>query len=219
MDRPRVAIVIPALNESETISSVVIGVKEYGEAIVIDDGSSDGTVTKARQAGAFAVSHNRNMGYDAAIATGFNTANQRDCDFLITIDADGQHELSAIPDILKLLVDGADIVVGNRDHKQRLFEHVFGWYTYFRWGIRDPLCGIKGYRLDLFRETGKFDSYGSIGTELLIYALYKNKSVDQIPVNVNRRNGTSRFGGVIKSNAKIFRALCLSFRAASVEKY
>ena len=79
------------------------------------------------------------------------------------------------------------------------------------WGIDDPLCGMKGYRMDVYRKLGHFDSYGSIGTELAIYGVRSGYSFVQVPVATRDRTGESRFGRAIKGNYLILRAAMLSF--------
>src|SRR3990167_1401039 len=120
MDRSRVAIVIPALNESATIANVVEAAGKYGVPIVVDDGSTDDTGDLARQAGGVVVSHDRNRGYDEALTSGFEKAFATGSDLIITLDADGQHN----PDLLQKFIDqvnaGADVVVGVRSRRQRL---------------------------------------------------------------------------------------------------
>ncbi len=73
MDRYRVGVVIPAFNESATISGVVEAAKAYGVPIVVDDGSSDNTSELAEKSGAVVITHPENNGYDFSLNSGFKT--------------------------------------------------------------------------------------------------------------------------------------------------
>jgi glycosyltransferase involved in cell wall biosynthesis len=211
MDRSRVGIVIPALNESATIESVVKAAIVYGMPIVVDDGSSDNTSQLASDVGAFIVSHKQNHGYDFALDSGFKKASELGAEIIITVDADGQHDPSLIKKFIDKIDAGADIVVGVRDKRQRFSEHLFAWYANFRFGIKDPLCGMKAYRKVLYESLGHFDSYGSIGTELMIFAAKNNFKVDQVFIKVRERIGKPRFGQILSGNYMIMRAILLCF--------
>ena len=206
----RVGIVIPALNESATIAGIVEAVGEYGVPIVVDDGSSDKTAELAEVSGAIVIAHSKTRGYDAALNSGFGKAVDLGMQIIITVDADGQHDPSLIRQFIDTIESGADIVVGTRSQMQRLAEHLFAWYTDLRFGVKDPLCGMKAYRADVYRSLGHFDTYGSIGTELMIFAAKKGYRVEQVQFNVRERSGESRFGRRLSGNYKIIRALMLS---------
>jgi glycosyltransferase involved in cell wall biosynthesis len=208
VDRSKIAIVIPAYNEIATIERVVRDVLSYGTPIVVDDASNDDTGSAAEAVGAYVIRHEVNRGYDGTLNSGFAAALKQGFDYVITIDADGQHSPDVMGRYVRLLEEGADLVVGVRPRKARLAETIFGWTTTFLYGIHDPLCGMKGYRMSLYREAGRFDSYNSIGTELTIFAAKHHYRICQIPVPINRRrNKSSRFGQVIRGNWLIFRAL------------
>ena len=211
MDRSRLAIIIPAYNEAVTITSIVHAVIAYGAPIVVDDGSTDQTAYLARAAGAEVVSHENNLGYDAALDSGFVHANKIGYDFALTMDADGQHNPSLLPGFIKALGEGVDVVIGVRDRRQRIAEHAFALVSRLLWGIRDPLCGMKAYRIELYRSLGHFDAYGSIGTELVIYAARQHKNIVQIPVLTCDRVDAPRFGLKLDANLKIFKALYYAF--------
>ena len=210
MDRARFAIVIPALNEESSIGTVVSSCSAYGLPIVVDDGSVDRTGEVSKASGAEVVRHAINRGYDAALNSGFHRAAELDCEFVITIDADGQHNPHLIMKYLDLLKDGADIVVGIRDKHQRFAEYCFSLVTQSLYGLSDPLCGLKGYRMSLYRALGHFDAYGSIGTELALFSVRSGFRLEQVPIVVRERNGEPRFGRKLQANYKIFRALILS---------
>ena len=127
--------------------------------------------------------------------------------YIITFDADDQHDPKMITNFLNSLKNGNNVVCGMRNRKQRFAENIFSLYTNFRWGIKDPLCGMKGYAINLYRDLGHFDSYKSIGTELLLFALVQKYNFDQIPIVVNERKDYSRFGSSIKVNLKIIISL------------
>ena len=210
MDRSRLGIVIPALNEAATIGNVVRKCREYGIPIVVDDGSSDRTGEVSRQEGAEVVSHGINRGYDAALNSGFIKASELRCEFVITIDADGQHNPDLLGNVAALLEQDADIVIGNRDRRQRFAEHCFGLLTKALYGVSDPLCGLKGYRMKVYDALGHFDSYDSIGTELALFTVRSGYRLQQIPIIVHERHGSPRFGRKLYANYKIFRAMWLS---------
>jgi glycosyltransferase involved in cell wall biosynthesis len=201
--------VIPALNEAASIAAVVSGARCYGQCIVVDDGSTDDTAEAARVAGALVVSHAVNRGYDAALSSGFAQADRLGCEAVITLDADGQHNPELLLDFIAGLESGADVVLGVRDRKPRVAEHVFAWYTQ-RFGIADPLCGMKAYRIGVYRALGHFDAYRSIGAELALFAARNGYRLANVPVKVRDRTGEPRFGRKLSANLKIFRALALS---------
>lgn len=210
MDRSRIGIVIPALNEAATIAGVVEAAGIYGVPIVVDDGSTDATAELARQSGAVVVSHEKNRGYDAALNSGFKKAAELGSEVIVTVDADGQHDPSLIQKFIDAVDAGADVVVGIRSRRQRFAEHLFAGYATLRFGIKDPLCGMKAYRAAVYEALGHFDSYGSIGTELMVFAAKKGCRLSQVSFDVQERKGQSRFGRVLAGNYKIIRAMMLS---------
>lgn len=208
------AIVIPAYNEERTILTIVSKVKEYGFPIVVDDGSIDNTFFLASNAGAIVIRHTRNLGYDAALQSGLLKAIELQFKFAITMDADGQHFPEVITLFKNALTDGFPVVIGIRPKFQRFSEKIFSIFTKWLWKIDDPLCGIKGYSLRLVNENGYFDSYKSIGTEFVIKCAKSSIKIKSIPILVQKRNGTSKFGTGVIPNLKILRSLVLALIVA-----
>lgn len=210
MDRPRVAVIVPALNEERSIASVVASVAVHGVPVVVSDGSTDGTAEAAAAAGALVVRHERNHGYDAALNSGFDRAAELGAEFFVTFDADGQHDPRLIPEFIRLLATGHWLVVGVRPRPARISEWLFAAYTRLAYGIHDPLCGMKGYSLSAYRELGHFDSYRSIGTELMLHCLRAGHPVAEVSIPIAPRRGASRLGNPWRGNARIFRSLVLA---------
>jgi len=202
-----IAIVIPALNESETIGTVISAVRAYGSPLVVDDGSSDDTRGIAIRNGAIVVAHARNLGYESALASGLEEAQRRGYRFAITMDADGQHQPQILESFIAQLANGNDLVIGARDRLQRFGEHAFAWFGKRLWRIDDPLCGMKAYRLGLLAEYGPFDTVKAVGAEFAIRLARNGVSVSQVPVFTRERIGRSRYGSGIAANARIIRAL------------
>ena len=211
MDKYQVAIVIPAFNEGVTISNVVQSVKEYGIVIVVNDASSDKTKQMAESAGAVVISHKSNKGYDGALNSGFIKASELGCEIIITFDADGQHDPNIIQKYIQLIDSGCDVVIGIRDNFQRVSEYIFSWVSKLKWGIKDPLCGMKAYRINVYKKLGHFDVYNSIGTELSIFAATSEMEIGQLQITINERIDKPRFGNRIFSNIIILQSLWHGF--------
>ena len=107
------SILIPAYNEAESIGGVVRSIAQAGEwreILVIDDGSDDATAERAREAGAQVLQHPYNKGNGAAVKTGLRRASG---EFIVIIDADGQHRAALAPRLVARLGE-YDLVVGAR---------------------------------------------------------------------------------------------------------
>lgn len=209
MDRCCIALIIPAYNEAQTITCVVKSALLYGQPIVVDDCSSDATAELAKQAGAIVVPHEANKGYDATLNSGFVEAVARGYEVIVTLDADGQHSPLSIPMFINKINKGASIVFGVRMSRPRIAENLFAWYTSYRYGVKDPLCGMKGYRCEVYKELGYFDSYRSIGTELALYGVKKGFTFDQVSIEIKERLDEPRFGRLARANFLIFRAMMI----------
>jgi glycosyltransferase involved in cell wall biosynthesis len=110
----RAVAVVPAYNESSTIDSVIDRTSQYvDEVVVVDDGSTDDTAEIARHHGAHVVRHVFNTGVGGAVRTGYQYAIRHGFDFVVQIDADGQHDPEKIPTLLDHAED-ADMVIGSR---------------------------------------------------------------------------------------------------------
>lgn len=203
----RVAAVLPALNESASIDAVVRGLLPFASVIVVDDGSADRTGELAHAAGAEVVRHPVNRGYDRSLETGLLHAIRLGFQYAVTMDADGQHGAAAIQSFVAELRRGADLVIGIRDRRQRLSESLFALVAARLWGIRDPLCGMKGYRLSRLHSAGPLSTYSSIGTELAIRAARSDCRIAQVPIVTRDRVDASRFGSGLRANWRILKAM------------
>lgn len=111
-------IIVPAYNEEENILQTLEEIRRIPggpDVVVIDDGSSDLTAQKALEAGAHVISLPFNLGIGGAVQTGFQYARDKGYDTAVQVDADGQHDVSFLKDLLQPVINGqADIVVGSR---------------------------------------------------------------------------------------------------------
>jgi len=185
--------VIPAKDAAATIGPVVRGllaVLPETPVLVVDDGSSDATGDRAREAGATVIRHATNQGKGAALQTGFDEAVRRGAEAVLALDADGQHDPAAAPGLVAALA-GADVVVGSRNHDRtgmpwlrRKTNDVTSWWVSRLAGasIEDSQSGYRAIGAAVLRvvrpESRRFD-YES---EFLIGAARAGFRIGSAPV-------------------------------------
>ena len=196
----KIAIGIPAFNEENNIGPIITNLKKkYDHILVCDDGSSDSTADIASKMGAHVVKHSKNLGYGSAIKTIFNEAKKIDCNILVTFDADGQHQISEIDDMLKPIMENiADIVIGSRflgktEHlpKYRKFgiKTITGLTNVMTGSnISDSQSGFRSYSQKVLQEISPIESGMGISTEILIKATKKKMRITEIPITISYEN-------------------------------
>lgn len=114
----RILVIIPAHNEEENIGPVIAQIRRIlpaADLVVVDDGSRDNTARRAEAAGAQVLSLPNNLGYGAAIQTGFRYAIRYGYDIGIQMDSDGQHDPESVPALLEPVLRGEiDVALGSR---------------------------------------------------------------------------------------------------------
>ena len=126
------AIIIPAFNESVRITATISDIRKCTDAdiVVVSDGSTDSTAAEAKTAGASVIILPFNLGYGAALQTGFKYALRKGYQFVVHMDADGQHNPAYILPLLKVVQSGAvDVAIGSRflgegDYKARTLKKI-----------------------------------------------------------------------------------------------
>jgi dolichol-phosphate mannosyltransferase len=200
-------VIVPALNESDALPDLLDEIEaacseldSTWEVLVIDDGSTDGTLGLLRDLATTkpwlkAIRLRRNFGKAAALATGFaNTDAAR----IVTIDGDGQDDPADIPLLLEALED-ADLASGwkreRRDPFTRRFaSRVFNRMTAMVSGLRlrDMNCGFKAYRGECARS---LEVYGELHRFIPVLAVQQGWRITEVAVNHRPRpHGRSRFG-------------------------
>ena len=207
-DRVDVSIVIPLLNEAESLPElyqrIVAALEEAGvsfEVLFVDDGSRDGsfeTIRRFRENDdrVRAIRFRRNYGKSAALAVGFEAARG---DAVVTMDADLQDDPAEVPGMVDLLGEGYDLVSGwKKDRKDplskrlpsKLFNRVTGIVSGLR--LHDFNCGLKAYRREVV-ET--IPVYGELHRYLPVLAHWAGFRVTETPVlHHPRKHGSSKFG-------------------------
>lgn len=217
MESINIAIVIPAYNESKTIANIILELRdeiqdEKIDILVVNDFSSDNTGESAEKAGAIVLNLKSNHGYSKAIEKGLNyIASQNKYTHIVTMDADGQHHPKSVKAVIELIKKGnVHLIIGTRDNYARLGEWLYGKVFSCLFKIKDPLCGLKAYSVEEYKKIGFFESFDSIGTELMTRMIMKNVSFNTIPIFIRDREDEARFGSGYRVNIRILKSLICS---------
>jgi len=116
LDTGEAYVIVPSYNEATVIRETVQGLLPLGvHVVVVDDGSTDGSIERLRDLPVSVLRHPLNLGQGAALQTGIDFAVADGARYLVTFDADGQHDARDVPRLLQRLVDDdLDIVLGSR---------------------------------------------------------------------------------------------------------
>ena len=199
---PRVLVIIPAYNERESILSTVDGIRNLGyDYVVVNDGSTDDTLTICRKNGINVLDLPQNLGIGGAVQAGHKYAQRFGYDIDIQVDGDGQHDPSFIPQLISLIEQGADLAVGSRFlEKTDGFQSTLMRRVGITWlsmllrvftgeRLTDPTSGFRACNkraIDLFCKSYPND-YPE--PESIAHAIRVGLSVRECPVSMRERQG------------------------------
>lgn len=202
-----ISVVIPAYNEENAITETIKAVQEVlekadykdSEVIVVDDGSSDETGKRAKEANAKVVTNLQNMGYGFSLKSGIRAA---DNDTIVIIDADGTYPMNDIPGLVKKYNEGFHMVVGSRSGKHFWGSYLkaplrvlLRWLVEFTAGRKIPDVN-SGLRVFSRKQVIPFfdhlsDKFSFTTTVTLAYML-TNKFVEYVDIDYRQRIGSTK---------------------------
>ncbi|GAA3874201.1 glycosyltransferase family 2 protein [Leifsonia kafniensis] len=218
----RTLIVMPALNEEESVGDVVREVLRTlpgVHCLVVDDGSTDNTACEARLAGALVARLPFNLGVGGAMRVGFNYALEHGLSNVVQVDSDGQHDPAGVPELLAAL-ESADVVLGARFAGEGNYE-VRGprrWAMLLLSGILSKIAKTKlsdttsGFKASgpravrLFAEHYPSEYLGDT-IESLVIAARAGCVVRQVPVAMRPRAGGTPSHNPYKAATYLGRAM------------
>jgi glycosyltransferase involved in cell wall biosynthesis len=200
-----ILVLIPAFDEEGRVGEVVRGVQQNvpnARILVVDDGSSDRTAEECRQAGAIVLSHPFNLGVGTALQTGYKYAVQNGFDYVIQLDADGQHSPAFLPAFIqKLQETEADLIIGSRfmNGRNRDVPVVRGFgnalfatlvTVLIRERLTDPTSGYRALKSTALRYCVRdFYGFDYPDADFLLTLHREGFRIVEIPVEVYPRKG------------------------------
>lgn len=193
-------VVMPCLNEERTVpvcvAKAVRTMRELGiqgEVLVVDNGSTDGSVALAEKAGARVV-HQARRGYGNALRRGFEEARGR---FIIMGDCDDSYDFTDLKRFVDQLRSGADLVMGNRlaGHikpgampwlHRWIGNPVLTWFLnlLFHTGVGDTQCGMRGFRKDACARMNLQMPGMELASEMVIKSALARLRIEEIPITL-----------------------------------
>lgn len=207
----RFAIAVPAYEAEATIASVVLRCRRVAEVVVVvNDGSGDGTAERAVEAGATVLAHTGNLGKGRALKTAFDHLFAAGFDAVVTLDADAQHPPEEAPKLLEPWRDGADLVLGTRDHLfpamgavRRASNASSSWLISHVAGADLPDCqtGFRLYARRLVEALGFPEPRFEAESAVLVRAIRRGFRVVGVPVRLDAPDGraTSHYRPLVDS--------------------
>jgi glycosyltransferase involved in cell wall biosynthesis len=229
MTRPRIALVIPTLNEEEAIGGVLAAVprEAVDEIIVADSSSTDQTVTRAQAAGARVVSL-QEYGYGRACRAGAEAAS--DCDIIVFIDGDGSDNPELIPRLVAPIAQGRyDFVIGSRSRGERqpgsmaahqlLAGWIIGAAVGLLYGVRyTDMCPFRAVRRDALIQLGMREKTYGWNLEMQMRAARAGLRIVELPVAHRRRaGGVSKVSGSLRGTVKASWRILAAFMRIAAE--
>ena len=199
----KITVGIPAYNEEKNIAKIILDLKKVADNILVcNDGSTDSTSEIAESLGATVINHSKNLGYGSAIRSIFLKAREINAEVLVTIDADGQHKIEDVENVVKPIIEQqADISIGSRFLKKN-----DGTPNYRKLGIKvitkvtnsslsekitDAQSGFRAYNNKVLQSLTPSDAGMGISTEILIKSSNLGLKIAEVPTEIQYKGDTS----------------------------
>ncbi len=208
-------IVIPVYNHAATLRDVAMRAMNYGEVLIVDDGSTDGCSAKVRDLDLTVVSHDENLGKGQAILTAAEKAREQGKTHIITIDADGQHFPEEIPDFIDAIKQSPEaIFVGSRNFEgqnvpgsSKFGRSFSNFWLRVQTGIKlgDVQSGFRAYPLEIFSVVKTTETRYAFEVEILVKSAWAGYDLKDLPIEVHYPAPDERIShfNAIKDNVRI----------------
>jgi glycosyltransferase involved in cell wall biosynthesis len=193
VNRETAAALIPAYCEEKHVGAVVERtLQQLDHVLVVDDGSPDATAANARAAGAEVIVHESNLGKGASIQTGLRHWLERGFQYVVILDADGQHLPEEIPRFLAAAATGADMMIGTRMNDvaqmplvRRLVNRYMSRTISRACGqeIPDTQCGFRMLSAAVIPQLLDGENRFDYETEMLIVVSRKGFRIASVPIS------------------------------------
>lgn len=219
--QPRFLTALPVFNEESHIDGVLDQVGRYSpDVLVVDDGSTDRTSKiLAGRTGVRIITHDRNIGYGAALRSAFKYAVAEGFDVLVTIDCDGQHEPRLIPELVAQVFpadeEPVDIVSGSRylkqfsggsvppeERRQINMQITERLNREFKLNLTDAFCGFKAYRVDMIANVDITELGYAMPLQVWSQAVRLGMRIVEFPVPLIYLEEERSFGGSLDDSRR-----------------
>jgi len=202
-------VLIPAYNEIKNLVKILKYKYNY---LVIDDFSDDGTEKLLKLKKINYIKNLTNVGYEKSLIKGFDYLKKKKFKYVFTIDGDGEHPLSKIKKIYFLAKNKkADLIICNRKSKNRLLENLLSIFFYIRFGLKDPLSGMKIYYLPNIKNLINKIDKNSFLVDIIIKLINKKHKILNYEIITKKKNGDSKIGYNFKVQLKILKLFRFCF--------
>jgi glycosyltransferase involved in cell wall biosynthesis len=213
----KICAVVPAYDEERSVGRIVRELRQLVpaiEVIVVNDGSRDNTEMEACAAGAHVLSLPKNRGYGAALQTGIRHAFAQGAEFVVTLDADGQHDPAEIPLLLAPVLDGeADLALGSRylgrsaGYRVPHLRRAGSWFfariasALVKQPITDPTTGFQAMNRKVLASYAGWSRFPvrTPDANLLLYASRRGHRIVERPVIMHADEGPGSMHGTLRS--------------------
>ena len=205
---PEVSVVIPCLNEEETIAACITKARDSfagagidGEIVIVDNGSTDRSPEIARNLGARVISETQ-KGYGNALRRGIEEAKGR---YIVMGDGDDTYDFSQAHKFVAALKQGYDLAMGSR-FKGKILPGAMTWShryignpilsgilrLFFGGNISDSHCGLRAFTKEAYVKMGLHAAGMEFASEMVIHSLKKKLRITEIPIVYYARRGESK---------------------------
>ena len=198
-------VLIPSFNELHNLKKFIIKLNKHYKVLIVDDCSSDNTFAWLKKNKINFIKNKFNLGYEQSLIKGFKyIIRSRKIKKIITMDADGQHDFKNIENFMKLdKKNELDLIIGQRNKKNRQIEKIISNVFYKKFRIMDPLTGFKMYNLDKLKKINFTKLKNLFLVDLLLEFIKKGFKIRNVSIKIKKRTDYPKVGGFFRVNLKM----------------
>jgi glycosyltransferase involved in cell wall biosynthesis len=206
----KIIVLIPCFNEKNSLLKILKKIKNH--VLVMDDCSTDGTLKIIKNKNNLKIiSSKKNYGYEKNLLKGFQRVIKKNYEYVITFDADGEHDTKDIQKVKKYLINNdVDMLIGVRNKKNRFLEKIISLFFKLFLNVEDPLSGFKAYKVKKLKKIihEVKDNFFLVD----IIKIFKKRKYQIGSININSKiskNRKARVGASLFVNLKILKCIRL----------